>query len=429
VDLPAHAAQMQTLASLLGGEAEVSARLEARFVPGYGLVTWLMTPVALAFHGAGAARLALFLSMAGLLPAMALFLRAARQPEELCFLAAPFGFSFAYWYGFLPELFARTFGLLALAAWLTWVRQERRSREVLAATLLAVVALSHLLTFGMLLLAALALVTVRPRPLPVRSLRPFLPGVAIAVWGVLLLRGSLGPAAGVGWRWDGAGHALFFFRNYGEEGRLGLVASAILVVLCLLTAARRGAAARVLVVVAVWAAAYLLCPRDLGTATLLCYRVPALVGLAAICGAAPLFRSPARTTIAMACMIVALAQVVSFHLHFRDSVAGLVSVARREPSRGFLPLNGPRLPWTRFPYLEHFGEWITARKGGLGSHFFADAAHQPVHARLAAPPFPAWTALYVYGNGPLPPEEGQWCVARSAFQWRRYQHQCAAAGP
>jgi hypothetical protein len=40
-----------------------------------------------------------------------------------------------------------------------------------------------------------------------------------------------------------------------------------------------------------------------------------------------------------------------------------------------------------------------------------------------------WSALYVYGKGPLPPDEGPWCVARSAFQWRRHQHQCAPARP
>src|SRR5262249_42482750 len=164
--------QMQSLAALLVGSTELSVRFEAQFVPGYGLVTWLMSPVAIAFHGAGAARLALFLSMAGLLPAMALLLRALRQPVALCFLAAPFGFSSAYWYGFLPELFARTCAVLALAAWVTFLREHSWKREALAASLLAVVALSHLLTFGMLVLGVAALTVLGSRPIPVRALRP-----------------------------------------------------------------------------------------------------------------------------------------------------------------------------------------------------------------------------------------------------------------
>ena len=429
VDLPAHAAQMQSLASLLEGRAELSSRFEAHFVPGYGLVTWLVAPVAIAFHGAGAARVALFLSMAGLLPAMALLLRALRQPVALCFLAAPFGFSFAYWYGFLPELFARTCALLALAAWVSVVREHDWKRELLAAALLAVVALSHLLTFGMLVLGAVALAVLGPRPVPVRALRALLPGLAITAWSVVSLRGSLGPGVGNGWRWDGAGHALFFLRNYQEEGRAGLVASLVLFVLCLLSARRRGTASRVLAVVAVWAMVYVLCPRDLGAATLLCYRLPALIGLLAVCAAAPLLRSTRRLVLATVCLVVALGQVVAFHVLFRDEVAGLVSVARAEASRGTVLLAGPRLPWTRFPYLEHFGEWITAREGGLGTHFFADAAHQPVHARASAPAAPDWSALYVYGKGGLPFASGKWCLQRLAFQWRRYQRDCPLDGP
>jgi hypothetical protein len=420
---------MQSLAALLEGNVELTARFEARFVPGYGLVTWLVSPVAVAFHGAGAARLALFLSMAGLLPALALLLRALRQPPALCFLAAPFAFSFAYWYGFLPELFARTCALLALAAWVTAVRERRWGREVLAAALLAVVALSHLLSFGMLVLAAVALASLGPRPVPLRALRAFLPGLAITAWSLVSLRGSLGPGVGSGWRWDGAGHAMFFLRNYREEGRAGLVASLVLFLLCLLSARRRGVAARVLAVVAVWAIVYVLCPRDLGAASLLCFRLPALIGLLAVCAAAPLLRSPPRVALATLCLAVVLGQVVSFHVRFREEVAGLVSVARVEPSRGTVLLAGPRLPWTRFPYLEHFGEWITAREGGLGTHFFADAAHQPVHARASAPAPPAWSALYVYGNGALPYASGKWCLHGLAFQWRRYQRDCPVDGP
>ncbi|HEY1904429.1 MAG TPA: hypothetical protein VGG91_00220, partial [Myxococcaceae bacterium] len=193
VDLPAHAAQIRTLAGLLRGEAELTARFSAHLVPGYGLVTWLMAPVAMFRDGLVATRVALFLSMAGLLPALALLLNRARLPETLCFLAAPFAFSFAYWYGFLPELFARTLGVLAAAAWIHFRRDERPGREALAAALLCLVAFAHLLTFAVLVLCLAVLALAGPRPQLLRSLRPLVPGLLISGWSMLALGEAVGP--------------------------------------------------------------------------------------------------------------------------------------------------------------------------------------------------------------------------------------------
>ena len=424
VDLPAHAAQIRTLAGLLRGEPELAARFSAHLVPGYGLVTWMMAPVAMLFDGAVAVRLALFVSMAGLLPALALLLNRARLPESLCFLAAPFGFSFAYWYGFLPELFARTLAVLAAAAWIGSQRDGRPGREALAAALGCLVALAHLLTFGVFLLSLLALAAVKRQQSVFRSLRSLLPGALIAASSLLVLRTSVGPATAQGWRWDGAGHALFFLRNYQQEGKAGLVASLVLFLLLLLPSARTPARRSALVVVGALCLAYLACPRDLGVATILCFRLPAFIGLAAVCAGAPVLASRWRLGLAAACVAVALFQVVDFHASFRRSVAGLVSVTGEERTRAFLSLEGPRLPGTRFPYLEHFGEWVTGRKGGIGASFFADTPHQPVQRRPGAPPPPEPEALYVHGVGPLPAGFEGWCVERHAFEWRRFDHRC-----
>jgi len=426
VDLPAHAAQIRTLAGLLRGEPDLTARFSAHLVPGYGLVTWLMAPVAMLRDGLVATRVALFLSMAGLLPALALLLNRARLPEALCFLAAPFAFSFAYWYGFLPELFARTLAVLAAAAWIHFRRDPRPGREALAAGALCLVALAHLLTFAVLVLCLAVVALAAPGPQRLRSLRPLLPGLGIAGWSVLVLRAAVGPESGQGWRWDGTGHLLFFFRNYLEEGLVGLIASLALFALLLLPSRvgpRRGAA---LWVVGALCLAYLACPRDLGIAYVLCFRLPALVGLAAVCAGSAVLASRWRLALASACVVVALVQVVTFHLKFQRSVAGLLSVSGEEGTRGYLSIPGPALPWTRLPYLTHFGQWVTGRKGGIGTGFFADARSQPVQLRPGLPLPLETEALYVYGEGPLPSGHDGWCLEREAFGLRRFDHLCWA---
>jgi hypothetical protein len=426
VDLPAHAAQIQTLAGLLRGDRELTAVFVARPVPGYGLVTWLMAPVAMLLDGAVAARLALFLSIAGLLPALALLLNRARRPEHLCFFAAPFAFSFAYWYGFLPELFARTLAVLAAAAWIDFRRRGGPGREAWAAALVTLVSLAHVLTFGLLLLSLVALALAEPGRGRIRSLRALVPGGVIAIWSIVLLRAAVGPSSGgQGWRWDGPGHVLFLLRNYEQEGKIGLLASLVLFVLLLLPSAsvpaHRGARA----VVGALCLTYLIWPRDLGIAYVVCFRLPAFAGLVAVCAAEPVLRSRWRLGLATACVALALFQVVDFHRVFRSDVAGLVSVTGDERSRTFLSLSGPRLPGTRLPYLEHFGEWVTARRGGFGMGFFADAPSQPVQRRPGAPPPPEPAALYVHGAGPLPAGWERWCLAATAFQWRRFDHPCS----
>jgi hypothetical protein len=427
VDLPAHAAQIRTLAGLLGGEAALVERFSAHLVPGYGLVTWLMAPVAMFRDGLVATRVALFLSMAGLLPALALLLNRARLSEALCFLAAPFAFSFAYWYGFLPELFARTLAVLAAAAWIHSRREEHPAREALAAVLLCLVAFAHLLTFGVLALCLGVLALAGPRPQRLRSLRPLVPGLLVAAWSVVALRGAVGPQSGQGWRWDGAAHLLFFFRNYREEGLAGLVASLVLFVLLLLPSRHLRPRRRAMLVVAALCLAYLACPRDLGIAYVLCFRLPALAGLVAVCAGAAVLASRWRLALASACVAVALIQVVTFHLRFQRSVAGLLSVSGEERTRGYLSIPGPTLPWTRLPYLTHLGQWVTARKGGIGTGFFTDAPSQPVQLRpdVLAPLEPE--ALYVYGDGRLPAGSGGWCLERTAFELRRYDHRCLDA--
>jgi hypothetical protein len=243
---------------------------------------------------------------------------------------------------------------------------------------------------------------------------------------VLALGEAVGPESGQGWRWDGPGHLLFFFRNYRDEGLAGLVASLVLFALLLLPSRNVGPRGGAPWVVGALSLAYLACPRDLGIAYVLCFRLPALVGLAAVCAGAAVAASRWRLALASACVVVALVQVVTFHLRFQRSVAGLLSVSGEERTRGYLSIPGATLPWTRLPYLTHLGQWVTARKGGIGNGFFADAKSQPVQLRPGLPPPLEPEALYVYGEGPLPTGTEGWCLERTAFGLRRYDHRCWA---
>jgi len=152
-----------------------------------------------------------------------------------------------------------------------------------------------------------------------------------------------------------------------------------------------------------------------------------LPALAAVCAGAAVLASRWRLALAAACVVVALVQVVTFHLRFQRSVAGVLSVSREERTRGYLSILGPTLPWTRLPYLTHLGQWVTARKGGIGSGFFTDAASQPVQLRPDLLPPLDPEALYVFGEGPLPAGNDRWCLERAAFELRRYDHRCLDA--
>ncbi|MHB8877927.1 MAG: hypothetical protein ACYC8T_29890, partial [Myxococcaceae bacterium] len=115
VDLPAHGAQMQTLAELLRGDPAVGALYEVKFPLGYGLPFWLFLPVAFISNGALAARLAMWAAMM-LYPLSHLALaRAFKRPDWTLLLGLPLAFNISYWYGLLPGLFAQPLVFFALA--------------------------------------------------------------------------------------------------------------------------------------------------------------------------------------------------------------------------------------------------------------------------------------------------------------------------
>jgi hypothetical protein len=435
VDLPAHAAQLETLARLVRGDAEVSSVFTLHFVPGYGLVHWLFLPVALAVHGAFAAQLAWFVSLELFAVGMLLLLRLLGRPAWTLLLALPLAFGFSYWYGFLPELFGRGLALLTVAAFCWGLRVGGRRTLALFAALALLTALAHLLVFGLLLavLLAIALSVAERREalrrLAVGTVLPLAVGLPIAL---ALLRHH--PST-LPFSYDGFAHVGWFFRNYRPEGRLAVVLPLVqsLLFAGLYWRRRRLEPAAPFAVLCTLVLLDALGPKTVSdTLTLVCLRLPALVALAALLSA-DARALPRWLAVALGCLaLVSLGETALFHHRFRLAVAGLAEVQQGEPPgrHGYLAADGPRLLGSRLVYLEHTGEWLTARAGGIGQYFFAGAPHLPVAFAPGADFPPALVAftpaqllalhqVLVLGGGPLPPQLGGFCEAARAGAWRR----------
>ncbi|MBL9037192.1 MAG: hypothetical protein JNG84_01635, partial [Archangium sp.] len=157
VDLPAHGAQLQTLAGLVRGDDAVSALYEVRPSIGYGLPYWLFLPAALGVDGAFAARVAMGLALFLTVVSVASLLRALGRPVWAAVLAAPTAFGFTYWYGLVPAFFAQPMLLFACAAFARAQRAEHPRRWwVLCGVAATATLLSHVVVFAALAVALVA---------------------------------------------------------------------------------------------------------------------------------------------------------------------------------------------------------------------------------------------------------------------------------
>ena len=178
---------------------------------------------------------------------------------------------------------------------------------------------------------------------------------------------------------------------------------------------------------------YVACPRDLGVASVLCFRIPSLIGISVAFLGRPLLKNVWATAGLTALIALSTVQVLIFHSRFSNALRGLDVVATADLPRAWFAFGGPRPLGSHVPYLEHYGEWVTAWKSGGGLNFFADAPQQPVQRvePSAQSPDPRlWTVrqraglkvLYTWGEGDLPPEFQNWCEDSRSAEWRRFKH-------
>lgn len=446
VDLPAHAAQMQTLAEWVRGTPDVSRVYTVGFPVGYGLPVWLFLPVTLLTNGAVAARVAVWTALV-LFPLGHLALaRALGRTGWTVVLALPLAFHVSYWYGFLPSFFAVPFVLLGLALYVRALDAPTRAGQGRALVGLALFALgamlSHLVAFGVLGVGVVALALASsPRGVALgRAALGLAPAALLCAARVLTLVGRAAtPGSHLSSSYDALSHVNFLFRAYRPEGMLA-VAGPLLVTAVFVVAGwvhRRQEPRRPWALFLALAALYVATPKALSGAWLIHIRVAVLVGAAALLlvDAARLPRPLRMLLVGLA--LFSLGETVRFHMHFAREVEGLEAITATPPpvgAHGYLSLPGLRLGEKgRLTYLEHLGQWWTGRQGGVGHHFFADADHQPVRfregqelpARLDAtsPPeaFAPFRALLVYGEGGLPTALSDFRETARAGRWRRLE--------
>ncbi|MFL5354869.1 hypothetical protein [Archangium sp.] len=442
VDLPAHAAQMQTLAALVRGDAAVSAFYEAHLPLGYGLPIWLFLPVTLLTNGAFAARLAAWTGLM-LFPLSHLALaRVLRRPEWTVVFGLPLAFNISYWYGFLPSFFSLPLALFSLALYLHALRSSGRVGGTMVglALLSTATMLSHLVAFGALGvgMAALALTsTPRRRAAGLAAAGLALPLGLCAARIVALMSRALAPGNAAPTDYGWGSHFNWLLRNYRPEGVLA-VAAPLLITLVFVAAyvrARREESRAPWVLFLALGALFLLTPKALSGAWLIHVRLPVLAGVVALVLVDPSrIARPVRILLLLV-VVASLAETARFHWRFKQEVAGLETLVASPPPtgvHGYVSLVGNRSRESRLVYLEHLGQWWTATQGGVGHHFFADGDHLPVrfHPGVSLPQWmdgssaeqlAPFTALLVYGEGPLPGTLVGFTETGRAGPWHRLE--------
>lgn len=443
VDLPAHGAQLETLANLIKGDPVVSQNYQIQFPMGYGLPYWIFLPLAMLTNGAVAIRVALWITLL-LFPISFLALaRAFQRSERAVILVLPLAFNFSYWYGLLSGLFAQPLVLFTLA---TFKRALQRPnwKWLFWLNLLALATfLSHLVAF-LVLLFLMAVLAVLHRPRLV-SLRVLLLGVVFPV--IVSIPKALSmsrravtsgpwPPTELGW----AAHFNWFFRNYGPEGKLAAAGALLTTVLLLAVwVYRRNKQDRT----AAWLffsmiALYFLTPKTLSGIYLIHVRLAVFIALLALVIVDWESVPALARVLVVGLSVTSLAETAVFHWRFAREINGLAEIVHQSvPGKhAYLSLAGRQLLGSRIIYAEHLGQWMTAMRGGVGQNFFADAEHHPVRFRPgcdlpmsisdATPDQVSFfDTLLVFGEGLLPSQFSGWRETKSIRRWRLFKRQCA----
>jgi hypothetical protein len=442
MDLPAHAAQSQTIAELLRGNAEVARYYEAQFPLGYGLPIWLFLPVALVTNGAVAARAAVWTALMLFPVAHLVLARALRRPEWTVVLGLPLAFNLSYWLGFLSSFFALPFVLLSLALYVRALGSPGRAWAWAVGLALASTAtmLSHLVPFGALCVGVGALALASPPRrravgLAAAGLAPAL--VLCAARVVDLATRTVTQGARLPTVYDAGSHFHWLTKHYRPEGRLAAVGAMVLTGVFVVAYVRywRGEPRGPWVLFLALAAFFLAMPKTLSGVWLIHPRLAVLAGFASLVLVDPSRLARPIRGVLLLLSLASLGETAGFHWRFKRELAGLEELVARPPPpgvHGFLLLDGNRVLGSRIGYLEHMGVWWTATRGGVGHHFFADADHLPVRFRpgqmlpmsltdASAETLATFSALLVYGEGPLPDTLAGFEETARAGRWRRLE--------
>ncbi|HLL53735.1 MAG TPA: hypothetical protein VK447_09330 [Myxococcaceae bacterium] len=442
VDLAAHGAQTQTLVAYLRGDPAVRAVYGLHFPWGYGLAYWVFLPVAFAFNGAVAAKVALWCSLM-LFPVSLLALaRAFRRSEGVVLLGLPLAFNFSYWYGLLSGHLAQPLAFLTVALFATALEAPRARRWVALNLVAAATFQSHLLAFAAaaLVMGVLAL-TRRPLWPALRTLALSLGLPALMAlpkaWSMATRAVTPGPWPAT--EYNLLSHLNWFFRSYGPEGKLAAVGPLLVTGAFVIGWARRRARKEPeplgpAVAFFTLALLYVATPKTLSGIFLVSVRLPVLAGMFSLLLVDWTSLARPIRVVLLAVTFFSLGETAGFHSRFRREVAGLETVMEgRAPGRhGYLLLGPNTVLGSKHIYLEHLGQWLTAYRGGVGHNFFTDAEHHPIHAlpglepardlRLATPEeLAGFDTVLVWGEGPLPPGLSALREVSRAGRWRRLE--------
>lgn len=437
VDLAAHGAQMETLANLIRGDPSVRNFYEIHVPSGYGLVFWLFLPIAFAWNGAVAARLALWVALQLFPLSQLALLRTFRRPDWLLLLGLPFAFNFSYWYGLLSGVFALPLAFLTLAAFARALNSSSVKWIVLANVGAAATLQSHLVAFVALVVALAGMAVSHPPA--ARSARLAAISLAFPLAISLPKIGSMAMRAVTPGPWPPTEYALWshinwFFRNYRPEGRLAAWGPFLISVVFLFLWIRR-CRKEPLAPAAMFASLallYAVTPKTLSGIFLISVRLPVFAGLISLLlveGEA--IRRPLRIGL-IALSMASLVETAIFHWRFARAVDGLDQMLEGpSPGRhGYWSLAGKEALGSRLIYLEHLGQWLTATRGGVGHNFFADAEHHPVRFRpgveiptdlsaASADQLHGFDQILLFGKGPIPPSLRGWRETSRANSWRK----------
>src|SRR5439155_24784665 len=122
---------------------------------------------------------------------------------------------------------------------------------------------------------------------------------------------------------------------------------------------------------------YVATPKTLSGIFLISVRLPVLAGMLALLLAGEEAMPRALKVVLLCVTFTSLAETAAWHHRFATEIDadGLAKMIATPPpdKHGYVSLEGRTLPNSKQVYLDHLGQWWTAKWGRVGHNFFADA--------------------------------------------------------